>query len=119
MLKMHLVCANNDIGSHISPPEEFMQSYTCNHTSVLESFDITDNFFNLVLAARHTTVTPEGWQVDIPSNSIDVADDDEQPYARVFDMLNWSRENNLLPVPIDISTICHKGMEASKTMEMV
>ena len=114
MLKMHLVCANNDnnIGSHISPPEAFMQSYTCNHTSVLESFDTTDNFFNLVLAARHTTATPEGWQVDIPSNSKDVADDEEQPYARVFDMLNWSRENNLLPVPIDISTICHKGMEA-------
>lgn len=31
-------------------------------------------------------------------------------YARVFDMLNWSRERRLLPVPVDVTSICHKGM---------
>jgi len=41
----------------------------------------------------------------------DIGAEDKKYYARVFDLLNWSMENNLLPVPIDITSICHKGME--------
>ena len=32
-------------------------------------------------------------------------------HARVFDLLNWSRQERLMPKPIDINKICHKGME--------
>jgi hypothetical protein len=32
-------------------------------------------------------------------------------HARVFDLLNWSRQEGLMPKPIDINKICHKGME--------
>lgn len=32
-------------------------------------------------------------------------------YARVFDLLNWARQRDLAPAPVEVSSICHKGME--------
>ena len=36
---------------------------------------------------------------------------DKSSYARVLDLLNWTRQQGLMPIPIDINKICHKGME--------
>lgn len=90
-----------------------------------------DPFFRWVISARHTTWNPPGWEVALPrlvnrtsaiddvlttSTSANEEQDDDRYYARVFDLLNWARERNLLPVPIDITSICHKGMNSSNNM---
>ena len=88
-----------------------------------------DPFFRWVLSAIHTTRDPPGWEVALPrlnhrtSSSGDDAsttaeeEKGDKYYARVFDLLNFSREGNLLPVPIDIASICHKGMNSTNTPE--
>jgi hypothetical protein len=89
-----------------------------------------DPFFRWVISARHTTWNPPGWEIALPrlinrTSAIDGVitisaaaerEDDDRYYARVFDLLNWARELNLLPVPIDIASICHKGMNSPNNM---
>ena len=96
---------------------DFFSSHSCNKDMVLKSLEINeedDAFFRWVLSARHTTWQP-GWEVAIPryNNTMPTMTDTEgeKYYARVFDLLNWSRNQNLLPVQVSISSICHKGME--------
>ena len=36
---------------------------------------------------------------------------ENKSHARVFDLLNWSRQQGLMPRLIEINKICHKGME--------
>lgn len=83
-----------------------------------EGGDDDDPFLSRVLAARHTTWRP-GWEVALPRSSSSSSDadaaagggDGAQRYARVFDLLNWARERGLAPEPVNVSSICHKGME--------
>ena len=67
-----------------------------------------DSFFRWVLSALHAAWHP-GWEVAMPAIN-DGMGEGEKQHARVFDLLNWSREQNLLPAAKDISSICHKGM---------
>lgn len=96
---------------------EFQNGFSCGD---LKDFDhhiqYSDEFIRWVLSARHTTWTP-GWEVAIP-NSLksnerieSKYDPSRKYYARVFDLLNWSRMQNSLPHMMDIEKICHKGME--------
>ena len=117
ILLVHIVSSNNNKALPTSS-EEFLASYSsCDSNEVKLLFDNSQSssFFRHVLAARHTT-WQKGWEVDIMHSSTlkkNAANNDGKYYARVFDLLNWSREHNLLPIPIDISSICHKGMETS------
>lgn len=143
ILLMHLASstdvANND---ELLPntSTDFLASYACNHASgvpLLENnedgYTGNDSFYRWVLSARHTTWHPAGWEIDMPrprlvvnnnsSNDVMMEEVDgdgdssnNKYYARVFDLLNWSRKHNLLPVPIGISSICHKGMESTPTI---
>lgn len=90
----------------------FFSSYSCTVEKVLKSLEFKDDdsFFRWVLSARHTT-WPPGWEVPMPTNVSDATTDGDKYYARVFDLLNWARENDALPITIDISSVCHKGME--------
>mmetsp|Transcript_15298 Transcript_15298/g.33366 ORF Transcript_15298/g.33366 Transcript_15298/m.33366 type:complete len:325 (-) Transcript_15298:597-1571(-) len=110
---LNLACAH-DKGTAELPKssEDFFASFTCNsvHDSDSNLNEEGDPFFRWVLPARHTTWHP-GWEV-APRPTGNVTGKGELHYARVFDLLNWSRKHNLLPVPVDISSICHKGMEA-------
>eukprot|EP00578_Thalassiosira_sp_NH16_P026111 CAMPEP_0181094768 /NCGR_PEP_ID=MMETSP1071-20121207/10166_1 /TAXON_ID=35127 /ORGANISM="Thalassiosira sp., Strain NH16" /LENGTH=336 /DNA_ID=CAMNT_0023177113 /DNA_START=1 /DNA_END=1012 /DNA_ORIENTATION=- len=89
------------------------QSHSCSSAFIKHENDQQDSFYERVQSARHTTWTP-GWEVATPrfNRSSNVTmDDGKNYYARVFDLLNWSRKQNLLPVLVNISSICHKGME--------
>ena len=89
-------------------------------------------FFRWVLSAVHTTWNPPGWDVALPAGSnrnMSSCGDDvitsttvggengDKYYARVFDLLNWSRERNVIPILVDIASICHKGMNSTNTPE--
>ena len=116
ILLVHIVSSNNNKALPTSS-EEFLASYSsCDSNEVKLLFDNSQSssFFRHVLAARHTT-WQKVWEVDIMHSYTlkNAANNDGKYYARVFDLLNWSREHNLLPIPIDISSICHKGMETS------
>ncbi|KAL3802571.1 hypothetical protein ACHAW5_011326 [Stephanodiscus triporus] len=110
---------------------DVLASHSCKGDDVrrlLENDDDGDDgtFFRWVLSARHSTWDPPGWEVafprlhrpstsssrDVPSTISAEEDDGDKYYARVFDLLDWSRGRNLLPVPVDISLICHKGMDS-------
>jgi hypothetical protein len=113
---------------------DILASHSCKVDDVRRLLEDEDNddddgpFFRWVLSARHTTWDPPGWEVasprphlpstsssrDVPSTAAAEGEDDgDKYYARVFDLLDWSRGRNLLPVPVDISLICHKGMNSS------
>jgi len=113
---MNYVCAY-DKGTTELPTSsaEFFASFSCDNFHVDDSIineEEDDSFFRWVLPARHTTWHP-GWEVPLPQpNTQNVTGvGGEKYYARVFDLLNWSRKQNSLPVLVDISSICHKGME--------
>jgi len=117
LLFMQLVCAHDTAPADELPKSstDFFASYTCSNTEEIISLDneADGSFFRWVLAARHTA-WHSGWEVAMPhfnNSSNNVGMEDDKYYARVFDLLNWSMKHNLLPVPIDISSICHKGME--------
>ncbi|KAL3815417.1 hypothetical protein ACHAXA_009162 [Cyclostephanos tholiformis] len=87
--------------------------------------EIDDPFYRWVISARHTTWNPPGWEVALPrwinrttardhvtTSAADGEEDGVGYYARVFDLLDSAREGNLLPVPIDVASICHKGMKS-------
>ncbi|KAL7541405.1 hypothetical protein ACHAXR_010896, partial [Thalassiosira sp. AJA248-18] len=123
-----LVCAH-DRGTTLTSTDElpktstdFIDSYSwkgAEELPLLSSKD-DDSFFRWVLLARHTTWLP-GWEVAMPRGNnmhMNVTEDEKHQYVRVFDLLNWSRKQNLLPVPADISSICHKGMEVQYNTNM-
>ena len=102
---------------------DFFASSSC--ADDVTFFDQDDeSFMRWVLSARHVTWNP-GWEVVPNANATrdesaggDVNNDEEGPskttvgyYARVFDLLNWSMLENLLPTPVSTSKVCHKGME--------
>ena len=103
-----------------------LHSCTGDYVQRLLNGEHDDPFFRWVLSAVHSTWNPLGWEVALPRlNHTSYRDDvsttaqekGDKYYARVFDLLNWSRERNLLPVPIDIASICHKGMDSTNTPE--
>lgn len=92
--------------------DELISSFTCmggGRSEQPSQLNVAgDSFFQYVLAGRHTTSTA-GWELSVGPTEGDV--DVKKQYIRVFDMLNWARENNSQPELIDIASICHKGME--------
>ena len=94
---------------------DFQNKFACIGEQDLEArIGNDDNFIRWVISARHTT-WPDGWIVPL-ANSADfsissIHNSSKNYYARVFDLLNWSRLQNLLPESIDVNNICHKGME--------
>ncbi|KAL9190712.1 hypothetical protein ACHAXT_000418 [Thalassiosira profunda] len=112
---VHISCTADDGGDGLPQTSaDFFAAYSCNDGGewTLLNHDEEGSFYRWVLAGRHITLHP-GWGVATGSP----ADDDnnaggETQYARVFDLLNWAREQKLMPVPADIASICHKGMEA-------
>ena len=109
LLLMHLVLVNGINGLPKSS-EEFIASYTCNSNDVQKLLEQQEegDFFKWVLAARHTT-HQSGWEVNTTTNYTD--NSNKKYYARVFDLLNYSRIHNLLPDSIGVDEVCHKGME--------
>ena len=97
---------------------DFKTAFFCNNEP--GDFDLRNQkdstFIQSVLSARHTTWT-RGWEVTIANvlkynQTVSTSGSSSgKYYARVFDLLNWCRLQNLLPQWIDIDTICHKGME--------
>ena len=87
--------------------DELISSFTCmggGRSKLPNQLDVNgDSFFQYVLAGRHTTWTA-GWELPVGPTGV-------KQYARVYDMLNWAREQNSQPDLIDIASICHKGME--------
>jgi len=108
---VHLVLVDG-INDLPTSSEEFIASYTCNSNDVLKLLEQQEEggFFNWVVAARHAT-HQSGWEVNITSSETNDTDNSNKYYARVFDLLNYSRINNLLPESIGVDEICHKGME--------
>ncbi|KAL7525533.1 hypothetical protein ACHAWF_001405 [Thalassiosira exigua] len=100
--------------------EEFLSSHPCDVAERERALNVDDDgpFHRWVLAARHVASSP-GWGVALPSSrhddrsSVDAAEDrrGDELYARVFDLLNLARHRRLLPAPVDVASICHKGME--------
>ena len=107
---VHLVLVNSINGLPASS-DEFIASYTCNNTDVQKFLTQQEEggFFRFVVAARHTT-HQSGWEVNNSYNTNDT-NSNKKYYARVFDLLNYSRKHNLLPESIGNYEICHKGME--------
>lgn len=85
---------------------EFVDRFSCRGGDFALHINNNDAFIQWVLSARHTTWT-FGWEVPAANSS----DNNTMYYARVFDLLNWSRLQNLLPRQIRVDSICHKGME--------
>ena len=115
LFSVHLVIVNGINGLPTSS-EEFLVSYTCNNTDVQKFLTQQEEggFFKFVVAARHTT-HQSGWEVNTTTNYTDNIN--KKYYARVFDLLNYSRINNLLPDSIDVDEICHKGMETQYQLD--
>ena len=115
LLLVHLVLVNGINGLPKSS-EEFIVSYTCNNTDVQKFLTQQEEggFFKFVVAARHTT-HQSGWEVNTTTNYTDNIN--KKYYARVFDLLNYSRINNLLPDSIGVDEICHKGMETQYQLD--
>lgn len=91
----------NTLPSWLPPSSsEFVDQFSCSGQDVALKSNSDGAFIQWVLSARHTTWT-DGWEVPAANSS----------YARVFDLLNWSRLQNLLPRQIPVDSICHKGME--------
>jgi len=113
---------------------DYVKSLLENGSSSREQrHDYDDPFLRWVLSAIHKTWDPPGWDVALPAGlnrnkSSSGGGDDITPttvegdngdkyYARVFDLLNWSRERNVFPIIVDIASICHKGMNSTNTPE--
>ena len=92
---------------------EFKEKFLCSEDQASEHMS-EDAFVRSVLSARHTTWT-DGWEVPIANASKSASDSTQDGtgkfYARVFDLLNWARLQNLLPETIAVDKVCHKGME--------
>jgi len=104
---LQLICVvfaqDKEVDTGTALPEssaDFLESFSCNDLDL--NFEQDDSFFRWVLSGRHTTWQP-GWVLSMKG--------DDKYYARVYDMLNWARGENLLPVAVNVSSICHKGME--------
>ena len=67
-------------------------------TLELLQIDKGNAFNRWVLWSLHSVNKPH-WRIENKS------------HARVFDLLNWSRQQGLMPRLIEINKICHKGME--------
>lgn len=90
---------------------DFQNAFVCAKHDVAKHID--DGFVQSVVSARHTTWT-NGWELPIESclkSNLAAPGQNGRCYARVFDLLNWSRLQNLLPQWIPVDKICHKGME--------
>ena len=112
LLLVHLVLVDGINGLPKSS-EEFIASYTCNNNDVqklLEQQVEEGGFFKFVVAARHTT-HQSGWEVHKLYNTNYTDNSNKKYYARVFDLLNYSRVHNLLPESVGVDEVCHKGME--------
>jgi len=111
LLLLHLVLAVYGINDLPKSSEEFIASYSCNSNDVQKLLEQQDegDFFKWVLSARHTT-HQSGWEVNTSYETND-SNNSNKYYARVFDLLNHSRINNLLPESIGVDEVCHKGME--------
>jgi len=119
LLLVHLVLVNGINGLPKSS-EEFIVSYTCNGTDVQKLLEQRQqhkggDFFKWVLAARHTT-HQSGWEVNTSYETNDTNNSNKY-YARVFDLLNYSRIHNLLPHSIGVDEVCHKGMETQYQLD--
>jgi hypothetical protein len=96
---------------------DFERKYSCSDEQDLVSRIQGDDFVQWVVYARHTTWS-SGWDVPITDDinmksKQNVASlESNKNYARVFDLLNFSRLQNLKPQQIDVDKICHKGMES-------
>lgn len=109
LLLVHLVLVGGINGLPKSS-DEFLASYTCNNNDVqklLKQQVEEGGFFKFVVAARHTTHL-SGWEVNTKANDDNSSN---KYYARVFDLLNYSRIHNLLSESISVDEVCHKGME--------
>ena len=81
--------------------DEFFAAFSSKDVDeTLEKLQIDEGhaFIEWVLWSLHSVNKPH-WRIENKS------------HARVFDLLNWSRQQGLLPRPIHIDKICHKGME--------
>ena len=107
---------SDDIGQWLPRTySDFQNKFTCINEQDLENrIGNEDDFILWVVSARHTTWT-HGWAVPLANNAdFDIGSahgSSEKYYARVFDLLNKSRLQNLFPEWIDADNICHKGME--------
>mmetsp|Transcript_15719 Transcript_15719/g.33484 ORF Transcript_15719/g.33484 Transcript_15719/m.33484 type:complete len:379 (+) Transcript_15719:13-1149(+) len=117
----------NDVGSdhdlHWLPKSsaEFFSSSSCSDDVTI--YDVEhDSFINSILAGRHTA-WGTGWEMTPPDGEFCQQDSgfcesksyeetSKGYYVRVSDLLNTAMQHNDLPVQIDISNVCHKGMEA-------
>lgn len=99
-----LTRARDDVAADLpTSSADFAAAFAC--TGPRDVRD-AEAFARWVVAARHTT-RPPGWEV-----ARDAAPGDaDRDYARVFDLLNWTRRQNALPVPVPLADICHKGMQ--------
>eukprot|EP00970_Alexandrium_tamarense_P002950 scaffold427_cov103-Alexandrium_tamarense.AAC.5 len=96
---------------------EFVSTFSCHN---IDTSQYDDTFFRWVVAGRHTTWLA-GWEVVVPNYSSDTnityndnsssEKEKDRFYARVFELLNWSRQHRLLPRLIGVEKVCHKGME--------
>jgi hypothetical protein len=75
---------------------EFFASFSFNCDD--QTLELNDSFNRWVLWSIHSTNKPY-WHIE------------DKSHARVFDLLNFSRQVGLMPKLIDINKICHKGME--------
>ena len=90
---------------------DFQNAFVCAKHDVAKRID--DGFNQWVISARHTTWT-EGWELPFESylkSHLIASEPNGRYYARVFDLLNWLRLQNLRPQWIPVDKVCHKGME--------
>ena len=81
--------------------EEFFSLFSCkgaDDTVDLLQIDEGDAFKRWVIWSIHSANKPP-WYIE------------DNAYARVFDLLDWARKQDMRPKPIHIDEICHKGME--------
>ncbi|KAL7470958.1 hypothetical protein ACHAXS_011246 [Conticribra weissflogii] len=88
-----------------------------------------ESFKKYILAGRHAT-SGLGWEVTPPPREFcqedsgvcrandnimnahdETSESNDGYYVRVFDLLNTAMQHDFLPMRIDISDVCHKGME--------
>ncbi len=81
--------------------DEFFAQFSsqgAEETLELLQIDEGKSFVRWVLWSIHRVDKPH-WRIENKS------------HARVFDLLNWSRQQGLMPRPVHVDKICHKGME--------